>query len=116
MKEKTYRCHLGQCALPQHSSQSYIYSVVDEKRNIGRLGYSMQSFGDADLFSSVASLVTQLNDSDACQNVRLSGFYLRLLISDLLLRQHERPRQDLGRRGWRGCCQSPSIQSNLRAS
>jgi hypothetical protein len=62
------------------SSQSYIYSVVDEKRDIGRLGYSMQSFGDANLFSSVASLVTQLNDCDACQNVRFSGLYFMTVV------------------------------------
>ena len=62
------------------SSQSYIYSVVDEKGNIRRLCYSMQSFGDANLFSSVASLVTQLNDCDACQNVRFSGLYFMTVV------------------------------------
>jgi hypothetical protein len=55
------------------SSQSDIHSVVDEKRNIGRLGYSMESFGNANLLGSIASFVTQLNNCDACKNVRLSS-------------------------------------------
>lgn len=58
------------------SSQSYIYSIVDEERNIGRLSDSMKSLRNANLFGSVAGLVTQLNNCDACWNVRLSGFYL----------------------------------------
>jgi hypothetical protein len=49
------------------SSQSYIYSIIDKKRNAGGLGDSMKSFGYADLLSSIASLVTQLNNSDACK-------------------------------------------------
>ena len=52
-------------------SQSYIYSIIDEKRNICRLGHSMESFGNANLLASVASLVTQLDNCDTCEkNVR----------------------------------------------
>ena len=58
------------------SSQSYIYSIVDEERDIGGLGYSMESLCNTNLLGSVAGLVTQLNNCDACQIVRLSGWNL----------------------------------------
>lgn len=63
------------------SSQSYIYSVVDEQRNTGRLGYSMESFSNTNLLGSIASLVTQLNNSDACKNVRLSNCCFMAVVS-----------------------------------
>lgn len=98
------------------SSQSYIYSVVDEKGNIRRLCYSMESLSNADLLSSVAGLVTQLYNCDAYKEVRSGAAgCLWLMFSDLLLRQREQLGQYPCRREWRECCQSPGRQSNLRA-
>jgi len=58
------------------SSQSYIYPIIDEEWDIGGLSYSMESLCYANLLGSVAGLVTQLNNCDACGNVRLSGWIL----------------------------------------
>ena len=57
-------------------SQSYIYPIVDEERDIGRLGDRMESLCNTNLLSSVAGLITQLDNCDACQNVRMSVLYL----------------------------------------
>lgn len=56
------------------SSQSYIYPIIDKERDIGRFGDSMKSLCNTNLLSSVAGLVTQLDNCDACQNVRSSDF------------------------------------------
>jgi hypothetical protein len=47
------------------SSQSDIDAIVDQEWNIGRLGHSMEGFGDANLLGSIAGFVTQLDDCDA---------------------------------------------------